>query len=122
MNQGYQPVGSEVGPITVADADYADVSDEASFSTSEDILYWTLDGGWVEYEVIVDRAGLYNIEVEYLPLGEHIFDIERGLMVNVEYPFWEARRFLLDRKWRNQQYPLCRFLATSGSFQEQIFE
>lgn len=124
LNQGYQPVGPEVGPITVAGSDYADVSDEASFSTSEDILYWTVDGGWVEYEVIVDKAGLYNIEVEYLPLGEHVFDIERGLMINGEYPFWEARRFLLDRKWRNQQYPFMRdsFGNEVRSFQEQIFE
>lgn len=109
---------------TISAVQYLRVSDESKFSIIDDQLYWLSDDGWVEYELTIDNPGLYNIVIEYLPLGSQVFNIERGLQINGEYPFWQAHRMALDRQWRNSAYPFERddFGNERRAFQEQVFE
>ena len=111
-------------PIILPAIEYSAVSSADLISVSGDELLWQNDGGWLEYEVYVEKPGLYNIAIEYLPYGEQVFAIERSVQVNGEYPFWEARRIVLDRQWQNSVYPFERddFGNEVRAFQRQIFE
>lgn len=123
IDQGIQQIPLNQTGIIIPAVYYNEVSDPAKFRTEDDLLYWQADDGWVEYQIFVDQPGLYNIMVEYMPLGSQMFNIEIGIEINGEYPFREARRTALDRQWRNSVYPFERddFNNERRAFQEQIF-
>ena len=108
IDQGIQQIPLNQTGIIIPAVYYNEVSDPAKFRTEDDLLYWQADDGWVEYQIFVDQPGLYNIMVEYMPLGSQMFNIEIGIEINGEYPFREARRTALDRQWRNSVYPFER--------------
>jgi len=121
LEQGMEAAapGAEVCKAAV---DFRAISEQHKFSVRDGLLYWHADDGWVEYEVEVAQSGLYNIVIEYMPLETQMFSIERGIMIDGEYPFREARRLALDRQWRNSVYPFERddFNNERRAFQEQI--
>lgn len=59
------------------------------------------EGGFVEWTVNVDVAGLYNIYLEYFPIKSKGIDIERTLLINGELPFQGADALVFSRVWTN---------------------
>lgn len=59
----------------------------------------TGDEGFVEWEVDVQREGLYNIAVKYYPLEGKSSAIEREIWIDGEIPFEGARSILFPRLW-----------------------
>ncbi len=55
--------------------------------------------GFVEWEIMVEEAGLYNIEFKYYPVEGRGSTIERDLWINGERPFREARTLEFTRVW-----------------------
>lgn len=109
QGSGYRDVPTDVGEICIDPKDFVAVSHEAAFdSQCADGLCWHRSGGWVEYEVHIGIPGLYCIRLDYTAMDDGIADIERAVRIDGYYPFQEARRLLLDRRWRNERYPFDR--------------
>jgi len=74
---------------------------------SSGVFVWKEDTPAVEVPVTVPEDGLYEIHLDYRPLDDRVVPIERGLMVNGEYPFFQAKQFRLPKLWKNQTYPFA---------------
>ena len=57
------------------------------------------EGGFVEWEVDIPKAGLYNISLDYFPIEGRGIDIERALYINGEMPFAGADTLAFSRIW-----------------------
>lgn len=124
-SSGQRDVPQDTGEIHVAATDYSAISDAAAFvKAGFGSLDWGGSTGWVEYEVQVDTPGLYCLRIDYTPKDDGIADIERAIRVDGSFPFEEARRLILDRRWRNERYPFDRddFNNEIRARQEQVFQ
>ena len=63
----------------------------------------TEEAGYVEYTVNIERAGLYNIYMEYFPVPSRGIAIERSLHINGEVPFLGADRLAFQRVWGDRE-------------------
>jgi ABC-type glycerol-3-phosphate transport system substrate-binding protein len=59
----------------------------------------TEEVSYIEYTVNIERAGLYNIYLEYFPLPSRGIAIERSLLINGETPFLGAEGLTFQRVW-----------------------
>lgn len=59
----------------------------------------TDETGYVEWEVFIEEAGLYNLGIKYYPIEGYGVDIERDLTINGERPFDNARYVEFTRVW-----------------------
>jgi hypothetical protein len=62
----------------------------------------TEEASFVEYRVNVERAGLYNMYMEYFPLPSRGITVERCLYINDELPFLGADRLMFQRVWGDE--------------------
>jgi ABC-type glycerol-3-phosphate transport system substrate-binding protein len=67
-----------------------------------DVLQWDNGSGFVEWEVDVPEAGLYNLSMSYYPLVGKGRDIELGLYIDGKVPFDIAESFHFHRIWKNK--------------------
>lgn len=103
------PFGNDF--IEVEANNYSEISDDAlsvtNYAGENQVLLWQEAFGWVEYEIEVDHAGLYEIAVEYLPLkhddGGSRQSVILNVMVNDEVPYREARAIELKRYFKDQE-------------------
>ncbi|MDR2718212.1 MAG: extracellular solute-binding protein [Treponema sp.] len=59
----------------------------------------TEEESFIEYAVHIEKAGLYNIYIEYYPLPSRGIAIERSFKINGETPFLGADRLTFQRVW-----------------------
>lgn len=59
----------------------------------------TSERGYVEWEVEVEEAGFYNIEITYYQVLGRSSPIQRSVVINGQSPFSEARFLTLARVW-----------------------
>ncbi|MDR2730734.1 MAG: hypothetical protein LBB81_07550, partial [Treponema sp.] len=57
------------------------------------------EDGYIEYKINVDKAGMYNVYLEYFPLTSRGINIERRLKINGQVPFLGADRLVFYRVW-----------------------
>lgn len=57
------------------------------------------EDSFVEWEVDIPKAGLYNISLDYYPIEGRGIDIERSLYINGEMPFAGADTLSFSRVW-----------------------
>lgn len=67
----------------------------------QDVLI-TDEDGYIEWEVEIEQAGLYNIGIKYYPIEGRGVDIERELWINGERPFDNAQYFKFLRCWGDE--------------------
>lgn len=67
---------------------------------------WTGERGYVEWEVEVPYAGLYNLEVTYFPAPGRSTTIEREIQINGESPFDGSEYILFQRVFGDAGPPL----------------
>ena len=60
---------------------------------------YTPDGSYVTWTVNVDKAGMYNILLDYQAVESRGVDVERELHINGELPFSGARSLTFTRMW-----------------------
>ena len=60
------------------------------------------EDGFIEWEVDVVEAGLYNIALHFYNFPGRSSDIQRALFINGELPFLEAGAIELPRTWVNE--------------------
>ena len=63
----------------------------------------TRDSGYVEWEVVVEEEGFYNLAVDYLPTGKKSGTIVRSLYIDGQLPFNEARMLMFQRLWTDEK-------------------
>lgn len=56
----------------------------------------------VEFQVYIDEDALYTIAVDYYPLEQSIIPIERSIQINNQYQYYESRRIVLDKTWKDK--------------------
>lgn len=68
----------------------------------------TPDSGTISWDVSVERQGLYQIRIHYLPLEGKSSAIERQVAINEKVPFREADIVTFDRVWGNRDEVVAR--------------
>ncbi len=61
----------------------------------------TEETGYVEWEFMIEEAGLYNIALNYYPIKGKGSDISRGISINGHIPFMGVKLFDLYRVWHS---------------------
>lgn len=126
QKQGVTKAASE---IVISAKQVARKSDDAkvdvgSYGGANDVLLWSVPKGWVEYEVQVPEAGLYEIAVDYYPYaasdGGSRQPVKMNARINGEFPFREARSMSLEREFRDVQ-PV-KYDAAGNELRSQIEE
>lgn len=72
-----------------------------NFEGRKDVLKWTDEKGWVEWEVHVPASGMYQIAFHYFPLEGKRREIELALAIDGKIPFSEAGNLKLERIWKD---------------------
>jgi ABC-type glycerol-3-phosphate transport system substrate-binding protein len=93
-----QPAAADI-PLDIFSWKSADgVSRLDNFAGEERVLR-TEEESFIEYTVYVERAGMYNVYIEYYPLPSRGIAIERSFIINGETPFLGADRLMFQRVW-----------------------
>ncbi|MCL2765645.1 MAG: extracellular solute-binding protein [Treponema sp.] len=93
------PNGTQDIPVDIFTWTSAEgVSVTENFEGEARVLH-TEEVSFVEYIVNVERAGLYNIHIEYFPIHSRGIPMERAFYINGEIPFLGADRLMFQRVW-----------------------
>jgi len=93
------PPGAADIPLDIFSWKNADgVSPLANFAGAGRVLR-TEEESFIEYAVHIEKAGLYNVYIEYYPLPSRGIAIERSFKINGETPFLGADRLSFQRVW-----------------------
>ncbi|WP_408007669.1 extracellular solute-binding protein [Pseudalkalibacillus sp. A8] len=65
------------------------------------VFRWEEQTKELQLSINVPKEGLYTIEVDYYALPGKIIPIERGIKVNGEFQYYESRRIVLPRLWKD---------------------
>ena len=77
----------------------ADAKSEIEF-TSYDIGYLLLEAGTQSnFEVNIEQSGLYCVQLEYIALGETIYDYTFSIMIDGEYQYKELENLAVKSQW-----------------------
>lgn len=93
--------------ITLEGSNYIDGTDVTilgSYKGEENVIE-TLETSVVNYEVDLSAAGFYNLEITYFPETTYSSsaNIERGIMINGEYPFSGSNNVTFLRVWGSKE-------------------
>jgi len=75
--------------------------EEGVFGATVSVFKWENNEEWAQWEFFVEKAGLYEIEVEY-HLNIRGDEAVRVLEINGEVPFTEANRITFLGAWRDE--------------------
>lgn len=78
-----------------------DIELYSEFEGMADAVY-TSETSYIEWEVEVPQAGMYQIYMDYYPVKSRGVDIERKLLINDELPFIGADNLTFTRLWTNK--------------------
>lgn len=82
-----------------SNSDEADIEIVDYIDGRNNVLNWNGQRGWVEWDVIIPEAGLYNIALDYYPVKATKNDIALEISIDGEIPFQETERLLFNRVW-----------------------
>lgn len=103
LNNAKYPFATE--KISLKGGEYSTISGDkitvSDYENRENVLIWQGEEGSVTYTFDVPSNGLYNIELEYLPLKGNELNIEYSLMIDGKLPFSALERLELVRFWVN---------------------
>lgn len=102
----YKSTPSPSSEVIVKAADYAATDDKNikisdSYDGKNKVLAWTSNTNWVEWNVNVPEAGMYNINIGYNPGTAAKNDIGMKIEINNQLPFNEAANSVLTRVWKD---------------------
>ncbi len=89
--------------VIVKGTDYLNPSEDSGIYTDtidgKEAMVWPEASGSVDYVFNVDKAGIYNIELDYYALEGAANDIEVSFAIDGEVPYATASRILLSKMW-----------------------
>ncbi len=97
--QNYMKTAVADTPIEIDVTSFTDIKGDAVVKTVEgrSNVTVTTELSEISYTVTVDKTGMYSIGVDYYPIEGKGAAIERGILIDGEYLFTEARSTSLDR-------------------------
>ena len=97
--QNYMKTAIADKPIELDVTDFTDVKGDAEIKTVDgrSNVVVTTELSEITYTVNVEKTGMYSIGVDYYPVSGKGAAIERGILIDGEYLFTEARSTSLDR-------------------------
>lgn len=97
--QNYMKTAVADKPIEIDVTSFTDAAGDATVKTVEgrSNVAVTTELSDITYTVNVDKTGMYSIGVDYYPIEGKGAAIERGILIDGEYLFTEARSSSLDR-------------------------
>lgn len=107
----FKPIPEHQAEIVILAKDYSSSSEASDLKVRHDpnknapVVDWNNQGGWLEWKFHAPEDGLYNLTIDYMPIKGSFSPILRGIQLDGNYPFEEAERIKLDRKWHDSQYP-----------------
>lgn len=79
-------------------------SNTEGYQEASEVFYWLSDSSsTISFEVEVESAGLYVIELDYFSKVTTVIDIELQLAINNQVPFDEATQIILDTLWTEEK-------------------
>jgi len=78
-----------------------DIEKYAEYEGVSDVVY-TSENSYIEWEVEVPQAGMYQIYMDYYAVKSRGVDIERKLLINDNVPFLGAEALSFTRFWTNK--------------------
>lgn len=66
------------------------------------------EGENIRFTADIPQAGLYAIELEYLPYADNGAVVSAGLLLDGEKPFVEADQFRLENVWHNADFTIAK--------------
>lgn len=118
----------EQGLEEIQGASYSFTTDDIVTKLPEDavkdgVLNWTEDIETVEWKINVEKAGLYELRLEYCPLKGSDSTIEREVLINGEYLFSECHNIPFYRSFKDESVPKLNSLGDQVKpTQIEIFE
>ncbi|MFD0717510.1 extracellular solute-binding protein [Paenibacillus sp. GCM10027626] len=91
-----------------------------SYGYGEKAAEWKGKTPEIRFTVDVPADGLYCIEVDYLALPGKIAPVERGIKINGKYPYFEARRLVFPRQWKDESETFQQDQLGNEVFSKQI--
>lgn len=97
--QNYMKTAVADKPIEIDVTQFEDIKGDAEVKSVEgrSNVVVTTELSEIKYTVNVDKTGMYSIGVDYYPVSGKGAAIERGILIDGEYLFTEARSTSLDR-------------------------
>jgi len=83
------------------------------------VFQWDETTPELTFHVQVPQDGMYNVRVDYYPLTNKVISIERGIRINGQYPYFQARQFELSKYWKNSRYPFDQDLLGNDVLPDQ---
>lgn len=71
----------------------------------ENSLAWEEEREYFEWTAEIPQDGLYEISIDYYPLGGTSNPIQRSIMIDGEIPFEEAYNIYFNRVWKDREEP-----------------
>ena len=71
----------------------------------ENVLNWSEEYDWFEWDFSIEDTGLYQIEIEYYPLEGTGLPAQREIAIDGTVPYLEAHNIALTRLWRDKGEP-----------------
>jgi len=99
MRFAHVPPGPADRPIDISAWSAAEGASILEDFEGAPVVLRTEERSFVEFEIYLEEAGLYNLHVEYFPLAARGIDIERRVRINGEIPFLGADRLMFRRVW-----------------------
>lgn len=75
------------------------IYNDETVTVGEDGLIWDRDEGTASWQVEIPVSGWYEVYFNYMAREGSSADMEVGLAVDGAFPYAEAERFVLGRKW-----------------------
>lgn len=88
------------GDYTEADEGFEYMEDYMNMGNS---CAYTLEEGKITYQVQVEKAGFYNLQITYYPIEGKNNDIGRSIYVNGVIPYEEAQYLEFTRIWQDAE-------------------
>ncbi len=76
-----------------------------SLEGKDNVLYISNDNKSVTWVITVEKAGFYQMNIEYLPVDGNGLAVARGLMIDGEYPYDELSSLKFARHWIDSNKP-----------------
>ena len=105
MEQVTQTRPADVYVIDAADyvrCDGMTVTEYENYEGMEGTSVYTENSGLIEYEVLIQNAGLYELSVCYYPIAGNSSSIQRSFFIDGELPFAELNCIEFCRVWGNE--------------------
>lgn len=97
--------------LVIPSIEYHSISDQGTYTETDledragEVLVLADEDSWVEYEVVVPEDGFYQLAMSYYALPGKRAAVVRSVLINGEFPFFQAKKLDFQRMWHEVGEP-----------------